>query len=173
MTEEKQNPEQVEEQANSAEPEETGPCPQCQELEARYKRLAADLENFRKRSERVNREIVSRATEDLVCKLLPVLDNFRIALDRGKQDDPFFKGMEMIHQQLMDVLQAEGLQPLSAQGESFDPSFHEAVAFVDADADCPGNIVTEDLRLGYKLGDKLIRPCMVKVSKQKEEQDDE
>lgn len=138
-------------------------------LQANYIRLAADFDNYRKRTQRQTQEVVARANEELFCQLLPVLDNFSIALE-SLTDESVLKGMTMIYDQLMGVLEAEGVKVIEATGCTFDPMVHEAVGF-DHCPDLPENAIIEELRKGYTLGGKVIRPAAVKVNIKKEDVD--
>ncbi|HOC06050.1 MAG TPA: nucleotide exchange factor GrpE [Bacillota bacterium] len=138
-------------------------------LQANYIRLAADFDNYRKRTQRQTQEVVARANEELFCQLLPVLDNFSIALE-SLTDESVLKGMTMIYDQLMGVLEAEGVKVIEATGCTFDPMVHEAVGF-DHCPDLPENAIIEELRKGYTLGGKVIRPAAVKVNIKKEDAD--
>ncbi|MGI6065134.1 MAG: nucleotide exchange factor GrpE [Bacillota bacterium] len=130
-------------------------------------RLQADFENFRRRTRLEKEELVKYAVEGLVCSLLPVVDNFERALasaDNGGETKDFMQGMEMIFRQLIQVLTQEGLAPVQAVGNPFDPNFHEAVMQVEQE-NTESNIVIEEIKKGYTLKGKLIRPSMVKVAK--------
>lgn len=140
---------------------------QGEELLNRYTRLAADFDNFRKRTHRQNQELVARANENLVCELLPVLDNFALALNTI-EDPSILKGMQMIYGQLLGVLEGAGLEAIEAVGCPFDPDIHEAVARVES-PEHEENIILEETRRGYILGGKVLRPAMVKVNIKKEE----
>ncbi|WP_353894340.1 nucleotide exchange factor GrpE [Proteinivorax hydrogeniformans] len=126
-------------------------------------RLQADFDNFRKRTTKEKSDIIKSANSDLILKLLPVLDNFELAL-QNQQEDGFRKGVEMILRQLVDTLEKEGLQEIDALNKPFDPTLHEAVMQEDNDT-VEENTVIEVMRKGYLLNDKLLRPSMVKVSK--------
>ncbi|CCO07886.1 nucleotide exchange factor GrpE [Desulforamulus hydrothermalis] len=127
-------------------------------------RLQADYENLRRRSRQEKEDLLKFGAEHLIKNLLPVLDNFERALaSAGDGGEKFISGVQMIHRQLYEVLTAEGLAPIPAQGEPFDPNLHEAVMQV-TDADQPENTVVEELRKGYYLKGKVIRPAMVKVA---------
>lgn len=131
----------------------------------RLARLQADYENFRRRTRQEKEDFYKYASEQLVCALLPVLDNFERALAAGGESIESFKsGVEMIHRQFQEVLAAEGLAPVPAVGEPFDPARHEAVLQAES-AEHPDNTVIEEFRRGYCLKDKVIRPAMVKVAK--------
>lgn len=135
-------------------------------------RRQADFENYRKRVERERAETYSRAAGDLVAPLLPVVDNLRRALDaeahvqadESREFRHFLQGVELIYKQLNGVLETLGVTPVPTVGQPFDPHVHEAVATVESDEYGP-DTVTEELARGYRLGDKLIRPAMVKVAK--------
>jgi len=145
---------------------------QLEEQKARaddfYNRLArvqADYENFRRRTRQEKEEFYKYASEQLIVALLPVLDNFGRALAAESQSIENFKpGVEMIYRQLQDVLQTEGLAPVPAVGEQFDPAKHEAV-MQEESGEYPDNAIIEEFQRGYYLKDKVIRPAMVKVAK--------
>lgn len=131
----------------------------------RLLRLQADFDNFRKRTTRERDDFARYASAVLCEALLPVLDNFQLALEAKGQDPAgVVKGVEMIYRQLLDVLQREGLTPVEALGQQFDPSKHEA-AMQESTDQYPDNTVIAELRRGYYLKDKLLRPAMVKVAK--------
>ncbi|AEF94726.1 Protein grpE [Desulfotomaculum nigrificans CO-1-SRB] len=128
-------------------------------------RLQADYENLRRRTRQEREELLKFGAEQLITALLPVLDNFERALaSAGNGGEKFVSGVEMISRQLNEVLQNEGLTPIPAVGEQFDPNIHEAVMQVE-DTGEPENTVVEELRKGYYLKGKVIRPAMVKVAK--------
>lgn len=131
----------------------------------RLVRLQADFDNYRKRVQKEKEEFFKYASVSLCEALLPVLDNFQLALAASEQDPAkVLEGVEMIYRQLQDVLQKEGLEPIEAVGREFDPSRHEAIMQENTDAH-PDNTVIEELRRGYYLRDRLLRPAMVKVAK--------
>lgn len=125
------------------------------------RRLAAEFENYRKRVERDRDELIGRATQRLVEALLPVLDSFDAALAASADEDPrVLAGMRSTHQQMLDVLRGEGLEPIDAKGADFDPTFHEAVSGGGS-----GHlVVTDQLRRGYTLRGRVIRPALVTVA---------
>jgi molecular chaperone GrpE len=139
-------------------------------------RRQADFENYRKRIERERGEAHNRVVGEVAHKLLPVLDNLGRALDAEKTVQSgesrefrhFLHGVELINKQLNDVLESLGIQPIAAVGEPFDPHIHEAVVTEPSDEYEP-DIVTEELVRGYRIGDRLLRPAMVKVAARKEE----
>jgi molecular chaperone GrpE len=142
------------------------------ELNDRLARRQADFENYRKRTERERTEAYNRATGDVVGRLLPVLDNLRRALDAEGSFESgesaefvhFLRGVELIEKQLAGVLEGLGVEPVPTVGQRFDPHIHEAVVTEETDEFEPDTVM-EEMRRGYRLGDKLIRPAMVKVSK--------
>ena len=137
-----------------AEPEEDG--------DAKYLRLMADFQNYKKRVEKEKKDLYSYANEKLVTELLAVLDNFERALAHEDSGDGFKEGMEMIFKQLMDVLEKSGLAEIAALGEDFDPNFHNAVMTEETEEYESGK-VSGVMQKGYTLNGKVIRPSMVKV----------
>ncbi len=137
----------------------------AQDYYDRLLRLQAEYENFRRRTRQEKEEIYKYASEELVCAILPVLDNFERALAaEGESVESFKRGVELIFRQLMDVLESQGVVQIPAAGEQFDPEKHEAV-FREESEHHPDNTIIEEFRRGYILKDKVIRPSMVKVSK--------
>lgn len=128
-------------------------------------RLQADYENLRRRSRQEREDLLKYGSEQLILALLPVLDNFERALNSsGDGGEKFVSGVQMIHRQFIEVLTSEGVTPVAAVGEQFDPNLHEAVMQVE-DTGSPENTVVEELRQGYYLKGKIIRPAMVKVAR--------
>lgn len=140
---------------------------QLEEAHGKYLRLAADFDNFKKRTERQSTDMAVRANQALIAGLLPVLDNFSLALD-SIEDTSVHTGVKMIYEQLMGFLKSEGLEEIPSLGSDFDPSIHEAVAYIQS-SEHEENIIVEEIRKGYKLKGKIIRPGMVKVNIKKEE----
>ncbi|KUO73406.1 MAG: molecular chaperone GrpE [Desulfosporosinus sp. BRH_c37] len=129
-------------------------------------RLQADFDNYRKRTQKEKTELIKYASERLVGELLPVLDNFDRAVSAAKVNPDFTsfsQGVEMILRQMQTALSKEGLKAMDAVGQPFDPNLHEAVLRV-ASEEHPENTVVEELQKGYYLKEKVLRPCMVKVS---------
>jgi len=128
-------------------------------------RLQAEFENFRKRMIREQSEYLSMASEGLIVKLLPVMDNFERALNHREDDvsDDYHAGIELLYNQVRDVLNKEGLNVIDPLGEEFDPKKHEAMMQVESD-EHDENIVVEVLDNGYELKGKVIRPAKVKVA---------
>ena len=136
------------------------------ELQDRLLRKSAEFDNYRKRIERERREHSDQAVVDLLQSLLTVVDDFDRALtvEAGPEADSYRKGVELIHAKLYDVLKKHGVRPIDAMGADFDPNVHEAVMHETSPAHRDGEVIGE-LRKGYMLGDKLLRPAMVKVAK--------
>lgn len=137
------------------------------ELVNMTQRLQADFENFRRRTRGEKEELLQYASEGVITKLLPVLDNFERALAAAKDQGDgksFLDGVEMIFRQLSQILANEGLEVVDAVGCRFDPNCHEAVMQVAGDEEEKDTVI-EELQKGYRLKGKLIRPSMVKVGK--------
>ena len=139
------------------------------ERDALYNRLlrqAAEFDNFRKRTERERKDTVEIAAANLLQELLPIVDDFERALqaDAGPHADAYREGVEIIHRQLADLLRSRGVTPIEALGADFDPHVHQAVEYADAPECREGEVIAE-YRRGYRLGDRLLRPALVKVAK--------
>ena len=136
--------------------------------DAHYERLLrvkAEFDNYRKRTERERRELSDQAAGDLLGDLLPVVDDLERALAAETRDaDAYRRGVEIIHRQLLDVMARRGVAPIEAVGADFDPTLHQAVAHERSDGHRDGEVV-EELRRGYTLRRRLLRPSMVKVAK--------
>lgn len=131
----------------------------------RLARLQAEFENARKRAAKENADFRDFAVADVARTLLPVIDNFNLALQNaGAKPEDFRKGVELIHKQLQDVLQKLNVQRIPAKGEPFDPRFHEAIEMVESD-EAPDHHVLEELQPGYRIKERLLRPAMVRVAK--------
>jgi molecular chaperone GrpE len=133
----------------------------------RLARLQAEFDNYRKRISKENADFRDYAVGDTARNLLPIVDNFSLALKNADaHPEDFKKGVELIHKQLQDVLQKMNVQRIPAQGQPFDPRWHEAIEMVESD-DVKDNHVLEELQPGYKIRDRLLRPAMVRVAKGK------
>jgi molecular chaperone GrpE len=164
----------TEDETVKTDPEPTAPAGEIEtlrrerdEVNDRWMRLAAEFDNYRKRTERERRELSEAASIDLVRELLPVIDDLERALEApasgNEMAQRYRRGVELIHRQLMDVLKKRGVDTLDVVGEPFDPSWHEAVAKEPADGRPDGEI-TAEIRRGYRIGSRLLRPAMVKVA---------
>jgi molecular chaperone GrpE len=144
------------------------------ELKDQLTRRQADFENYRKRVDRERSETFNRVNADVATKLLPVVDNLKRALEaessvESSESDEFrhfLSGVDLIYKQLNGVLEAMGVKPVPAVGEQFDPHIHEAVV-MEATDDFEPDTVMQEIVAGYRLGDKLIRPALVKVATRK------
>ncbi len=144
------------------------------EVKDQLTRRQADFENYRKRVDRERSETYNRVSADVATKLLPVLDNLKRALEaeasvESSESDEFrhfLSGVDLIYKQLNGVLETMGVKPVPAVGEPFDPHIHEAVV-TEATDDYEPDTVMQEMVTGYRLGDKLIRPALVKVATRK------
>ncbi len=132
---------------------------------ARYQRLAADFENYKRRTRQELADRTQYANEELLRKLLPILDNLHRALDHAPEgiDRNWFDGLRTVVRQFEDTLQAQGVSPIPAVGEKFDPLKHEAIAREETDEHEEGTIV-EEMQPGYRLHERVLRPTLVKVA---------
>jgi len=135
-------------------------------LQDRLLRTAAEFDNYRKRVDRERRELSDFVAADVLTELLPILDNLERALQApaGGDADAYRQGVEMIQRQVFDLLRKRGVKPIEAVGADFDPNYHQAVSH-DISPDHREGEVIEELRRGYMLGERLLRPAMVKVAK--------
>jgi len=129
----------------------------------RIARLQAEFENARKRAERERAEYRDYATGNVVEQFLPVVDNFELALKAKGTAEQLRHGVELIVKQMEEVLRQLQVSPIPAVGEVFDPRVHEALGSVERD-DLPDQHVAEEIRRGYKLRERLLRPAMVRVA---------
>jgi molecular chaperone GrpE len=132
----------------------------------RLLRKTAEFDNYRKRIERERREQADQSVVNLLEQLLQVVDDFDLALqvEAGEEAAAYRKGIELIHTKLHDVLRKQGVRPIDALGADFDPNVHQAVVHESSARHREGEVIGE-LRRGYMLGDRLLRPSMVKVAK--------
>jgi molecular chaperone GrpE len=126
-------------------------------------RLAAEFDNFKKRNDREREQLSAYVKADTVKKLLPVVDNITRSAACDSSSPDYTKGLEMIVKQLRETLDKMGLCEIEAKGAQFDPTLHEAVMHIEDDA-FGENEVAEVLQAGYKLGETVLRPAMVKVA---------
>ena len=132
----------------------------------RLLRKTAEFDNYRKRVERERREQADQAVVNLLQQLLQIVDDFDLALEveAGEEAAAYRKGIELIHSKLHDVLRKQGVKPIEALGADFDPNVHQAVVHESSPGHREGEVIGE-MRRGYMLGDRLLRPSMVKVAK--------
>lgn len=133
------------------------------EKEDRIKRLMAEFENFKKRSEKERTQLYNSVMGDVATKLLPVVDNLEKAAKANTEDKGYQEGVEMVLKQFKDVLDANGIKEIEAVGKPFDPLLHEAVGTVQDDT-LDANTVKEEYRKGYVIGDKVLRHSLVVVA---------
>lgn len=157
----------------AAEPEETASDPLLSELESlkdqvagqedKYLRLAAEYDNYRKRTAKEKESLWTDVKADTAGAFLPVYDNLERALKQDTADEAFKKGVEMTMNQLKEVLTKLGITEIPAQGQPFDPKYHNAVMHVE-DESLGQNVVAEVFQAGFQCGEKVIRFAMVKVA---------
>jgi molecular chaperone GrpE len=138
----------------------------AEEASNRFLRLAADFDNFKKRARQDQIDTINYASATVVERLLPVLDDFQRALEHAPAgvDEGWLKGLQLVHQKLQEILSAQGVEPIEAVGSAFDPKLHEAVGSEES-SDHPEDTVVLELRRGYRLRDRVIRPALVKVAR--------
>jgi molecular chaperone GrpE len=131
----------------------------------RLLRKTAEFDNYRKRIDRERQQLSESAAADLLQELLPLVDDLERALRaEGGDADAIRKGVELIHKQLVETLRKRGVRPIESLGADFDPHYHMAVSHEPANGRRDGEVI-EEFRRGYMLGDRLLRPAMVKVAK--------
>ncbi len=145
-----------------------------QEIVELLQRTQANFENFRKQTEKRVQDIQKFANKDLILQILPVLDNFELALKNANVDTnqkEFVKGVELIYSQIFTILENQNVKVIKTENQKFDPNLHEALMKVNSDK--PENTIVEELQKGFMLDDKVIRCAKVKVSagKEKEKKD--
>jgi molecular chaperone GrpE len=136
------------------------------DLQDRLLRTAAEFDNYRKRTDRERRELTDAVAADLIRDLLPVVDDLERALvaSDGTTDAALRSGVELIHRQLTEALRRRGAEAFESVGRDFDPAWHEALASEPADGRRDGEVVQE-IRRGYRIGSRLLRPALVRVAK--------
>lgn len=140
---------------------------EIKELEDRYLRLAAEFDNYKKRTARQYEDIRRIAKEEVLLRILDIVDNFERALEAANNSsdyDSLRKGMELIFQQLADFLDREDIRPIPAVGETFDPNWHEAIMQTESE-EYPEGVITQELVKGYKMGSRVLRFARVAVSR--------
>lgn len=138
---------------------------ELEEYKNKYLRLNADFQNFRKRSEKEKTDLYKYANEKLIVELLPLVDNMERALEHIDEENKssIVDGLKMIHKGFMDTLDKNGVEPIEAVGQEFDPQIHNAVMMEESE-EYDSNIVIDEFQKGYRLKEKVIRHSMVKVS---------
>ncbi len=140
---------------------------ESQENYERFLRALADLDNMKKRFQKEKEELLRFAARPLIEKLLPVMDDFTRAVTASKATkdfDALCQGVEMVQKKLMEILRSEGVTPIEAVNQQFDPRYHESLA-VEDNPNLPDNIVIEEYQKGYLMRGRLLRPSLVKVAR--------
>jgi molecular chaperone GrpE len=130
----------------------------------RLARMQAEFDNARKRAVKEQQDFRDYATIDSLKALLPAIDSFERALQVKSEPGDFRNGVDLIYKQLQDALAKQGVRPIPAKGEPFDPRYHEAIEMIET-TNAPDHVVLEELQRGYKFKDRLLRPAMVKVAR--------
>ena len=133
------------------------------ELDDRYKRVFAEFENYKKRTQKEREGLYNSVLGDIIVNMLPILDNLQMAVNAECKDEGYKQGVELVEKQFKEFLNKNNVEEIQAIGEMFDPSVHEAVSRVIDDTKQSGEIVQE-YRKGYKLGSKVLRHSMVVVN---------
>jgi molecular chaperone GrpE len=136
------------------------------ETKDKYVRLAADFDNYKKRARQEQLSTMQHASAELIGKLLPVLDDLRNVLEHRPKgvDESWVKGLELSVRKLEEALGTHGLEPIDAVGSRFDPKLHEAVGHEES-VEHPEDTVVSELRRGYRVHDRVLRPALVKVAR--------
>lgn len=130
-------------------------------------RLKAEFKSYKQRTLREKEKLKGSASEELIKEFLPILDDFELAIDSAKKSKNFSRfaeGVKMIFNRTREVLKKQGVKPIKAKGEEFNPHLHEAMGMIDSQK-YPDNLIVEEMRRGYILNDKVLRPAVVKVNK--------
>lgn len=133
------------------------------ELDDRYKRMFAEFENYKKRSQKEKEGIYGMITGDVVASMLPVMDNLQKAAEAKSEDVGYQEGVKLVYRQFAEALKGLGLEEIETVGKRFDPEFHEAVSHIEDNTKGEQEIVQE-YRKGYKIGNKVVRHSMVIVA---------
>src|SRR5213078_1683297 len=136
------------------------------EARDRHLRLAADFDNYKKRARQEQLETIQHASADLIARVLPVLDDLHSVLDHKPEgiEESWVRGLELSVRKLEEALGTHGLQPIESVGARFDPKLHEAVGHEES-RDHPEDTVVSELRRGYRVRDRVVRPALVKVAR--------
>jgi molecular chaperone GrpE len=133
------------------------------DLTESLQRLQAEFQNYKKYIEKKNAEFIKYAKEELIMKILPILDSFEFALKNTSDKERFEKGVEMIYSQLFQALENEGVKMIDAMNQEFNPELHEVL--LTEESEKPEGTILEELQKGYKLNDRVIRHTKVKIAK--------
>ena len=143
--------------------EETISLAEYNELDDRFKRMLAEFENYKKRSQKEKDGIYGMITGDVVATMLPIMDNLEKAVDAKTEDTAFQDGVKLVARQFADALKRLGLEEIEAVGTRYDPEFHEAVSHIE-DPEKGEQEIVQEYRKGYKIGNKVVRHSMVIVA---------
>jgi len=136
---------------------------QAAEYKDGWQRAVAEFSNYRKRLERENGEVYQNAAADIIKRYLPVLDDMERALEARPADLAWAEGVELIYRKLQSILEAEGIRRIEAEGQAFNPNLHEAISQEPSPDHASGQVIAV-VRNGYMLGERVIRPAMVRVA---------
>ncbi|MFA9408006.1 MAG: nucleotide exchange factor GrpE [Candidatus Dadabacteria bacterium] len=168
---EDENVEEIEDIAKDIEDTEAEIENELEELNQQYLRLAADFENYKRRVTKERADSIAYGNEELIKEMLNVLDNLQRALEHTEQQDdakPVIDGVKLVQKQFVSALEKFGVQPIDAsKGKEFDPMLHQAIEHAESDEIAPGLVLSEMLP-GYTLKERLLRPALVVVSKDRE-----
>ena len=143
--------------------------PALAEARDRYLRLAADFENYKKRARQEQVDVRQFAASELIARLLPALDDLHNALEHrpANVDPTWSKGLELAVRKLEEAMASHGLTPIESVGSAFDPKLHEAIGHEESN-EHPEDTVVSELRRGYRIHDRVVRPSLVRVSRRPE-----
>jgi molecular chaperone GrpE len=127
--------------------------------------MQAEMQNFKKQCDKSNEDFKKYCHADIVAKLLPILDSFELALKHTENKEEFVKGVELIYSQIYDMLEKEGLRPIKAEGEKFDPYKHEVLLTEKTEKDSEDEKIIQELQKGFMFKDKVLRYSKVKILK--------
>ena len=143
--------------------EETISLAEYNELDDRFKRMLAEFENYKKRSQKEKDGIYGMITGDVVATMLPIMDNLEKAVDAKTEDTAYQDGVRLVARQFADALKRLGLEEIESVGVKFDPEFHEAVSHIE-DPEKGEQEIVQEYRKGYRIGNKVVRHSMVIVA---------
>ncbi len=156
-------------EANEALAEQAPQPDPLQEMTDLLKRTQANFENYRKQTEKRSEEMQQLAAKGVLLQLLPVVDNFELALKNTQRPEEFVKGMELIYSQFITLLEGQGVEPIVTEQQVYDPYLHEALLKVESEL--PENRIIEEFQKGYLLGGRVLRHARVKVSSGRKKQE--
>lgn len=156
--------EEIKQEENEVSTEKTNSSSnEIEELNDRYKRLFAEFENYKKRTQKESLTKRAEITADVVTTILPVVDNLEKAVEVKIENNSYQEGIKLILKQLYDVLKKFGMEEIETVGQQFDPELHEAVQHIE-DSEKGSNEIVQEYRKGYRIGNKVVRHAMVVVA---------